>query len=110
MSIRQTTQSAVGTACHTSSGPLLIVLPGIPALPQLRTAPCGELTEDAAGEFEDYILVAPGFVDLARTAPPASRLSYESPLGSALLGCRAGDEVDVAAPDAVRRVRLVHVE
>ena len=65
---------------------------------------------DAAGELEDYILVAPGLVEMAHAEPPVSRVSCESPVGSALLGRRAGDEVDVAAPDAIVRVRLVHVE
>jgi transcription elongation GreA/GreB family factor len=66
--------------------------------------------QGAAGEVADYLLVAPGFVDPARAEPSVSRVSYQSPLGAALLGRHAGQEVVVAAPDAVGRVRLAHVD
>jgi transcription elongation GreA/GreB family factor len=64
----------------------------------------------AAGKVAAYVLVAPGFVDLASAKPLVSRVSNESSLGAALLSRRAVQEVEVAAPDAVRRVRLVCVE
>ena len=56
-------------------------------------------------DFVDtYALVAPGDADL-RTG----RISPESPLGAALLGRRAGEEVDVTAPAGSRRVSVVEV-
>lgn len=40
------------------------------------------------------------------SAPSAGKLSNESPVGQAVLGHRAGDEVDVATPSGVKRMRI----
>jgi transcription elongation GreA/GreB family factor len=56
-------------------------------------------------ESDSYVLVAPGEAD-----PRAGRISFESPLGRALLGCRAGETAAVAAPDGVRSVTIVAIE
>ena len=54
--------------------------------------------------LDSYVLAAPGDADLQ-----AGRISPESPLGAALLGRRAGEEVDVTAPAGSRRVSVVAV-
>ena len=60
---------------------------------------------DADGSEDAYLLVAPGQAD-AR----AGRISPESPLGSALLGRRAGEVVEVAASAGKRTVTVVGIE
>jgi regulator of nucleoside diphosphate kinase len=40
----------------------------------------------------------------------AGRISVLSPLGTALIGCRAGDEVEYAVRGAVRRARILSVQ
>jgi transcription elongation factor GreA len=57
------------------------------------------------GTSETYRLVGPAEAD-----PLCGTISYESPLGRQLLGRRAGDEVEVHAPDGELRYRLVAVE
>ena len=63
------------------------------------------LTRDADGALESYELVAPGEAD-----PRSGSISPESPLGRALLGRRAGETVEVAAPGGARSVTLVRVD
>ncbi len=65
-----------------------------------RVAVCWE-----DGEREDYVLVGPPEVDLQ-----AGYISYESPVGGALLGRREGDWVEVAAPQGPCRLQVVMVE
>ncbi len=60
--------------------------------------------EDGEGE-ETYRIVGPAEAD-----PKAGRVSYESALGKALIGHRAGDEVEVKTPQSSYRVRIVRVE
>ncbi|MDX1617110.1 MAG: transcription elongation factor GreA [Candidatus Promineifilaceae bacterium] len=52
-------------------------------------------------ESEKYHLVGPAEAD-----PVAGRISYESPLGKALLGAKAGDEVKVNAPSGLITFRI----
>lgn len=52
-------------------------------------------------EAEKYHLVGPAEAD-----PVAGRISYESPLGKALLGAKAGDEVKVNAPNGLITFRI----
>jgi transcription elongation factor GreA len=59
---------------------------------------------DAEGDAGSYLLVPPGAGD-----PRASRISPDSPLGAALLGRRAGEEVDVQAPAGAWRAIIVAV-
>ena len=59
---------------------------------------------DADGEMDSYVIVPPGTGD-----PRAGRISPDSPLGAALLGRRAGDDVDVQAPAGAWRATVVTV-
>jgi transcription elongation factor GreA len=60
---------------------------------------------EAEGESVTYALVFPGDGD-----PTQGWISADSPLGSAVLGCLPGDEVEVAAPAGRRVVTVVAVE
>jgi transcription elongation GreA/GreB family factor len=57
------------------------------------------------GESVTYTLVFPGDGD-----PAQGRISADSPLGSAVLGCRPGEGVEVAAPAGGRVVTILSVE
>jgi transcription elongation factor GreA len=59
---------------------------------------------DTEGEADSFVLVPPGTGDLR-----AGRISPESPLGAALVGRRAGEEVDVQAPAGAWRATIVAV-
>jgi transcription elongation factor GreA len=59
---------------------------------------------DADGHADSYILVPPGTGD-----PRAGRISPDSPLGAALLGRRAGEDVDVQAPAGAWRATIMAV-
>jgi transcription elongation factor GreA len=59
---------------------------------------------DAHGERQTYALVGPAEAD-----PANGRISYVSPVGKALLGAVAGDEVDVQLPAGVVRYRVIEV-
>jgi len=52
-----------------------------------------------------YTLVRPGEVN-----PAEGRISFESPVGRALLQHHAGDEVEVSAPSGTLRFRVDRVE
>lgn len=56
------------------------------------------------GDSRAYALVFPHEADLSR-----GRLSVLAPLGTALLGYRAGDEVEWRMPGGVRRLRIDEV-
>lgn len=58
-----------------------------------------------SGAETTYTLVRPGDVNAAQ-----GRISFESPVGQALLKRRAGEEVEVAAPSATIRFRIERVE
>jgi len=49
-------------------------------------------------------------VNAAEARPGTGRLSIESPVGQAVLGRRAGDEVSVSAPSGLVRFRLEKIE
>ncbi len=76
-------------------------------------APTGEVrlgsrvtvVEDGEEEPETFRLVGPAEAD-----PTNGRISYESPLGQALLGHRVGDVVAVEAPAGVLRFRILRIE
>jgi len=55
-------------------------------------------------EEEEYKIVGPTEVDIAQ-----NMISDESPLGKALLGKRAGEEVSFEAPGGVIKVKLISV-
>jgi len=56
------------------------------------------------GPPETYHIVGP-----AEASPSEGKISYESPLGKALMGHRVGDEVTVNAPDGVLTFRVVEI-
>ena len=58
----------------------------------------------ASGAETVYTLVRPGEVNAAQ-----GRISFESPVGQALLRRCAGDEIEVAAPSGTRRFRIERV-
>lgn len=60
------------------------------------------LLEDDDGERESYTIVG-----AAETDPEAGRISYQSPLGQALLDHKVGDEIVVHAPGGERRLRVL---
>ncbi|HEY60371.1 MAG TPA: transcription elongation factor GreA [Anaerolineae bacterium] len=53
---------------------------------------------------ETYIIVGP-----VEAQPTKGRISNESPLGKALLNHKAGDTVEVAAPDGTFKVKIIKV-
>ncbi len=56
-------------------------------------------------EPETYYIVGSAEAD-----PASGRISYQSPLGKALLGRRVGDEVIVNAPDGALSFKIVAIE
>lgn len=62
------------------------------------------IVEDG-GEPETYHIVGSAEAD-----PASGRISYQSPLGKALLGRRVGDEVIVNAPDGALSFKVVAIE
>ncbi len=60
--------------------------------------------ETAEKEKEKYTVVGPAEAD-----PLEGRISYQSPLGSALMGRGKGDEVDVNAPGGVFTVKILKI-
>ncbi len=59
----------------------------------------------ASGKELSYTLVRPGEVN-----PVQGRISFQSPVGKALLMHRAGDEVEVEAPSGTLRLQVLRVE
>ena len=57
------------------------------------------------GVFVEYRIVGAGEAD-----PAAGRISYASPVGSALLGRRVGEVVEVAVPSGVLRLEVLEIE
>ncbi|MFN2462483.1 MAG: GreA/GreB family elongation factor [Candidatus Dormibacteria bacterium] len=62
------------------------------------------VVSDEFGE-STYTLVGPAEVDLGR-----GRISHESPLGTALLGQRAGASVSFATPGGQRQAEIISVD
>jgi transcription elongation factor GreA len=58
-----------------------------------------------SGEAADYRVVGAGESD-----PAAGEISYESPIGAALLGRRVGDVVEAPAPGGSRRLEIVELD
>ncbi len=63
------------------------------------------LCDEASGEELRYTIVSPREVD-----PTKGRISSNSPIGKAVLGCSQGDIVEITAPAGKLRFRLVQVE
>jgi transcription elongation factor GreA len=62
------------------------------------------VADDETGREATYTLVGPTEADLS-----AGKLSAESPVAKALIGSRAGDEIEVHTPRGVRRQRVVRL-
>jgi transcription elongation factor GreA len=62
------------------------------------------LVEIASGDELDYQVVGP-----EETNPRGGKISHRSPVGRAILGKSAGDEVEVATPGGAVRYRIVDV-
>ena len=58
----------------------------------------------STGKREVYTIVGS-----AEAAPAGGRISNESPVGKALLGKRASDEVEVDVPAGTQRLKIVSV-
>jgi regulator of nucleoside diphosphate kinase len=63
-----------------------------------------ELCDVESGEDETYTLVYP-----QQASAIDGRLSVLAPLGTAILGTRVGDEIDVVTPSGGRRVRITSI-
>ncbi len=63
-----------------------------------------EFEDLRTGEVESYVLSYP-----ERADAPAGRLSVLAPVGTALLGCRAGDTVTWPTPGGERRLLIRRV-
>jgi transcription elongation factor GreA len=63
------------------------------------------LMELASGDELDYQVVGP-----EETNPRGGKISHRSPVGRAILGRAAGDEVEVATPGGAVRYRIVSVD
>lgn len=60
--------------------------------------------EAASGDVDEYVIVGPTESDPARL-----RISYQSPIGQALLGRRPGEVVDVSTPGGTFRLELLDI-
>ena len=49
-------------------------------------------------------------VGSTEASPTEGRISNESPIGRALLGKRAGDEVEISVPAGVQRLKVLGVQ
>jgi transcription elongation factor GreA len=63
------------------------------------------LHDMASGKELRYILV-----DSSEADPSGGKISVSSPVGKAVVGCRAGDEVDVVAPKGLLRYKVASIE
>lgn len=60
-----------------------------------------ELRDPDTGDIETYSVVYPERVDIS-----LNRISVLAPIGTAVLGCRVGDVVEVRIPSGRRRIRV----
>ncbi len=63
-----------------------------------------ELEDESSGRKLSYTLVSANDQD-----PGAGKLSFESPVGAALAGKRAGDVATIATPKGERKLRVVSI-
>ncbi len=74
------------------------------AEPTDTVRPGSTVEVEFSGERETYVLVGSSEAD-----PASGRLSYQSPVGKALLGARAGDQVRVELPGGAHEYRIIEV-
>ena len=95
-------------ACARRLGQILAALPNVdPEMLDLVCAGLGSrvtVLDRSSGEQIAYTLLAGSFIDL-----DAGEVSLGSPIGQALLGRVAGDEVDVRTPRGVRNLVVQEV-
>src|SRR5581483_7113702 len=65
---------------------------------------CHVVIRDSEGEQEEYVIV-----DHFEADPRLGRLSQTSPVGSALLGKHAGDQITVTTPAGERTLTIVEI-
>ena len=63
------------------------------------------IVSTAEGETDTYTIVGSDEAD-----PVHGRISYQSPVGKALLGRRAGDDVKVSTPAGVTKLKLKEID
>lgn len=56
-------------------------------------------------EEEEYVIVGPTESD-----PANNKLSYESPVGKALMGKKVGEEISVEAPGGIVKFKILEIE
>lgn len=57
------------------------------------------------GEKEDYVIVGSAEAD-----PAQGRISYESPIGRALLGHKVNEVVTVQVPSGERKLKVMRIQ
>ncbi len=62
------------------------------------------LEDLADGDVEDWVVTLPATADVDQR-----RISVLAPVGAALIGYRAGDEIEWPTPGGLRRLRVVSV-
>jgi transcription elongation factor GreA len=75
------------------------------AAPKVSVGNCIVLRDEVSGEELRYTIVSPREVD-----PTQGKISSNSPIGQAVIGCRQGDIVEITAPVGKLRYRLVQIE
>lgn len=76
-----------------------------PADGELDVGKLARMRDLDTGEFVEYRIVGAGEAN-----PAAGSISYVSPVGSALLGRRVGDVIDVEVPSGVLRLKVIEIE
>jgi transcription elongation factor GreA len=64
----------------------------------------GTITIETGGANRTFTIVGP-----TEAEPTAGKISHESPLGSAFLGKRVGDEVEVETPGGTRKYTIQNI-
>lgn len=82
-----------------------IVVHPDPADGELDIGELARLRDLDTGELVEYRIVGAGEAN-----PAAGSISYASPVGSALLGRRVGEVIEVAVPSGVLRLEVLEIE
>jgi transcription elongation factor GreA len=82
-----------------------IVVQPDPADGEVDVGEVARLRDLDTGELVEYRIVGAGEAN-----PAAGTISYASPVGSALLGRRVGEVVEVAVPSGVLRLEVLEIE
>jgi transcription elongation factor GreA len=82
-----------------------IVVHPDPADGELDVGELARLRDLDTGELVEYRIVGAGEAN-----PAAGSISYASPVGSALLGRRVGEVIEVAVPSGVLLLEVLEIE